>query len=74
MTKYTYRVQETGEIITLRQKFGSSPLTVHPETGKLIVRVITGAVPVHYLSDGFTLKEAQQDREWKAALDNPETK
>jgi len=47
MPAYSYKSLETGEIFKITHSVHDDALSVHPETGEKIMRIITGAPAVH---------------------------
>lgn len=85
MPVYTYR-REDGTTFDLRQNFSDSPLTVDPETGQKVVRVVQNA-GVIFKGTGFYINDSKSSKasltstgksdskgETSAAPAKPETK
>ena len=47
MATYSYQSQATGEIFRLSHSVHDEELTLHPDTGESIKRIITGSPAVH---------------------------
>jgi predicted nucleic acid-binding Zn ribbon protein len=60
MPVYTYR-REDGTTFDLRQNFSDSPLTVDPETGQTVVRVIQNA-GVIFKGTGFYINDSKSSK------------
>lgn len=57
MPLYTYR-REDGTTFDLKQKFSDAPLTVDPETGQNVVRVVHAA-GVIFKGSGFYVNDSK---------------
>lgn len=57
MPQYTYR-REDGSTFTVRQKFSDDPLTVDPETGQKVNRVMHAA-GVIFKGSGFYINDSK---------------
>ncbi len=57
MPLYTYR-REDGTLFDIKQSFSDEPLTVDPETGQAVVRVVQAA-PVIFKGSGFYVNDSR---------------
>ena len=57
MPMYTYR-REDGTTFDIRQKFTDAPLTVDPETGQSVVRVVHAA-GIIFKGSGFYINDSK---------------
>lgn len=57
MPMYTYR-REDGTTFDIRQKFSDEPLTVDPETGQPVVRVVHAA-GIIFKGSGFYINDSK---------------
>lgn len=60
MPVYTYR-REDGTTFEIRQKFSDNPLTVDPETGQAVTRVIQAAGIV-FRGSGFYVNDSKSSK------------
>lgn len=60
MPEYTYR-REDGTTFTIKQKFSDSPLTIDPETGQKVWRVIQNA-GIIFKGSGFYVNDSKTSK------------
>ncbi len=68
MPVYTYR-REDGTTFDIRQKFSDDPLTVDPETGQQVQRVIQAA-GIIFKGSGFYINDSKDAKKTSLASNN----
>ena len=58
MPEYSYR-REDGTVFTMRQKFSDDPLTVDPETGQKVKRIVHAA-GIIFKGSGFYVNDSKK--------------